>query len=93
MRYALLFLVGCAAGGAPPVATTVDAERAHVALTELNEGRTLLVGKCGGCHRAPSPTEHAAHEWPKQLDEMAARSNLNDRERAKIEAYLVALAR
>jgi len=92
MRFALLFVVGCAAG-APPLATSVDAERSHVALTELNEGRTLLVGKCGGCHRAPSPREHTPSDWPRKLDEMAERSHLNDRERAKIEAYLVALAR
>lgn len=92
MRFALLFVVGCAAG-APPVATSVDAERSHVAVAQLNEGRTLLVGKCGGCHRAPSPHEHTAFDWPKQLDEMAARSNLNAVERQKIEAYLVALAR
>jgi nitrate/TMAO reductase-like tetraheme cytochrome c subunit len=76
----------------PPVATAVDADRAHVELAELERGRTLLIQKCGNCHVVPHPTEHAALEWPKKLGEMAVRSGLNGPQRHLIEQYLVTMS-
>jgi hypothetical protein len=91
-RVVVLFgLVAC--GGAPPLATAVDAQRAHVELADLEHGRTLLVAKCGGCHRTPLPNEHTAHDWPIKLDEMASRAKLDDEQRRSIEKYLVVMAR
>ena len=83
-------VAGCA--GAPPVATGADAQRSHVALAELQAGRSMLVQKCGGCHLAPLPSEHARFEWPKQLDEMSDRAKLDPASRRVIEEYLVAMA-
>ena len=77
---------------APPAVTPLDASRANVALADLQSGRTLLVRKCGGCHRTPLPAEHGAREWPRMLGEMAQRSNLDGPQRQLIEAYLVAMA-
>ena len=82
---------GCAAQ-LPPLATTVDAQRANVELASLQEGRTLLLRKCGGCHRPPLPSAHAAAEWPGKLGEMAERSNLDLTQRRTIEQYLVVMA-
>ena len=89
-----LALAGAAGCGRnlPPVATAADAQRANVELAALQEGRTLLLRKCGGCHRAPMPREHAAARWPGKLDEMAVRSNLDAVQRRAIEQYLVVMA-
>lgn len=84
-------IAGCA-GAPPPIATGVDAQRAHVALADLQQGRTLLVQKCGGCHHTPLPSEHVAADWPKKLDEMSDRAKLDVGQRRAIEAYLVAMA-
>jgi hypothetical protein len=89
-RLSLLFLIGCAPP--PPHATAVDAERGNVALGELQEGRTLLIRKCGGCHRTPLPTEHTSTEWPTMIDEMAERSKLDAQQRKRIERYLVVMS-
>jgi cytochrome c5 len=76
----------------PPLATQVDAERGNVELASLQEGRTLLLRKCGSCHRPPLPRQHPAAEWPGKLEEMAARSNLDLSQRRAIERYLVVMA-
>ena len=76
------------------MATQSDAVRAHADLAALEQGRELLVKKCGGsCHRAPLPSAHTAAEWPHKLDEMAGRAGLEPGQRALIEQYLVTMAR
>lgn len=87
----VLVLAACGMS-APPAATALDASRANVALADLQSGRSLLVKKCGGCHRPPMPAEHVAHEWPAKIDEMSKRSNLDVRQRHLIEEYLVTMA-
>jgi len=87
---ALVVLAGC--GMSPPAATAIDASRAHVELADLQRGRSLLVSKCGGCHRTPQPAEYSGETWPGKLDEMTARANLDVVQRHLIEAYLVTMA-
>jgi len=82
---------GCARS-LPPLATPADAERGNVELASLQEGRTLLLRKCGSCHKPPLPRQHGAAEWPGKLEEMAARSNLDLSQRRAIERYLVVMA-
>jgi mono/diheme cytochrome c family protein len=92
--FVALALATAACSGVPPVATSADAARAQTSLAELSQGRTLLLSRCGGCHRPPMPADHAAREWPVMLDEMSARAGLNPRgrERTLLERYLVAMA-
>ena len=87
---AIALLVGC--GGPPPVATAADAERSHVTLEELAQGRSLLLSRCSGCHRTPVPKDYAPDKWPHQIDKMVDRAKLDVNERRAIETYLVALA-
>ncbi|HEX2688045.1 MAG TPA: hypothetical protein VHN14_15560 [Kofleriaceae bacterium] len=87
---AIGLLAGC--GGSLPTATATDASRAHVELADLHHGRSLLAAKCSNCHRPPLPTDHAADEWPKKLDEMSARANLDFMQQHLIEEYLVVMA-
>jgi hypothetical protein len=78
----------------PPRATAMDAERVNVSVEALENGRSLLVAKCGSrCHKAPMPTDKRADEWPKALDEMSTRANLDPQQRSSIEQYLLAMAR
>ena len=92
-RLVFLAMLAGACRVAPPQATAVDAERAHVDLAELHEGRSLLIGKCGGsCHQVPLPSRHTALEWPHSLDEMSGRAGLDARQRALIEKYLVTMS-
>ncbi len=83
-------VAGC--GMSPPKATPADAQRANVQLAELQDGRTLMVRKCGSCHAPPLPSEHTAGEWPRKLDEMAERSKLDPKQRYLIEQYFVVMA-
>jgi cytochrome c5 len=85
-------LLGACTRQAPPMVTATDAQRANVEIAELEQGRKLLIGKCTNCHRVPMPSEHPAAEWPKRLDEMAARSNLDGTQQKLIEKYLVTMA-
>jgi mono/diheme cytochrome c family protein len=84
-------LAGCA-GMSPPPASPADATRAKVELAELQNGRSLLLSKCGGCHRPPMPAEHRAHDWPTKLGEMSARAHVDDQQRRLIEEYLVTMS-
>ena len=88
---ALVAASGCARRS-PPQATAFDAERANVQIADLQQGRKLLLGKCAGCHKTPMPSDHTAAEWPKAIDEMAERANLDMRQRGLITKYLVVMS-
>lgn len=89
---AALAIGGCARQ-LPPLATAADAQRSGIALEELSAGRELVIRKCGGsCHQPPLPSTHRAPEWPRLLDEMAARSNVDREQRRLILQYLVAMS-
>jgi hypothetical protein len=87
----LCALAGCGVRS-PPSATATDASRANIQLADLQRGRSLLVTKCGNCHRTPLPGEHRASEWPGKLDEMTTRANLEGDQRHLIEEYLVTMS-
>lgn len=89
----IMFALAACVRSTPPTATAADASRAHIELAQLQQGRSLMVTKCGNCHRPPMPADHAADEWPQKLDEMASRANLDTTQRHLIEQYLVTMAR
>lgn len=99
-RFALALLVAASFGGSgagcarrsPPMASATDAQRANIELADLQQGRSLLIGKCTNCHKAPMPNDHTAAEWPAKLDEMSARANLDVMQRSLIEKYLVTMS-
>lgn len=92
MKRAVLLLAMVACATPPPQVTAIDAERAKVALEDLQQGRTLLMAKCGGCHNVPVPQEHTVADWPKKLDDMSARAGLTPVQHDLIELYLVVKA-
>jgi hypothetical protein len=92
-RVVWLAFLGAACRVQPPQASAIDAERTHVELAQLQEGRELLIHKCSGaCHQVPMPSQHAPLEWPRKLDEMSMRAGLDVRQRALIEQYLVTMS-
>jgi nitrate/TMAO reductase-like tetraheme cytochrome c subunit len=90
LAIALVAVAGCATP--PPLVTALDAERANVAIEDLQQGRTLLLAKCGNCHTTPVPAEVTAAAWPKKVDEMAGRAGLTPSQHRLIELYLVVKA-
>jgi hypothetical protein len=98
MRWAGLFVVSSFAASLAsactpglPTATPVDAERSHVQLADLDQGRSLTQAKCGACHHVPMPSDRTADQWPHMIDDMAVRSHLDDNQHHLIEAYLVTM--
>jgi len=81
-----------ACGATPPVATAGDAARANIALADLQQGRTLLIRKCGNCHQPPLPASQRVAAWPAKVGEMSARSKLEAGQRELIEQYLMTMA-
>lgn len=88
-----LLLVAACATRRPPVVTPADAARANVPIAELEQGRTLLIRKCGGCHVTPMPHEYSPAEWPSKIGEMSERANLDPAQIALLERYLVTMTR
>lgn len=89
----LVLAAGACAPRVPPPVTASDASRVHAEVAQLEQGRTLLIQKCGNaCHATPMPGSHPASEWPAKLGEMAERSHLKPMQRALIEQYLVTMA-
>lgn len=91
-RFLFLSIVWAACSPPPPVATEADAVRAHVELAALQQGRELLIQRCGGCHDVPVPKKRHREDWPKQVAEMAPKAGIDDAQRALIEQYLVTMA-
>lgn len=88
---AILAIVGCARR-LPPHATALDAERSNVALAELEQGRSLVVSRCGSrCHKPPLPADHVSADWPRAINEMGPRANLTPHEHHLIEQYMLAM--
>ncbi len=88
--FVVVILAAC--GAPPPVATVADAQRSHVELAQLTDGRSLLLAKCGGCHEVPTPDQRPRAQWPKQVADMQAKAGLDSAQRTLIEQYLVAMA-
>lgn len=59
----------------------------------LARGRALYANKCGGCHELYGADHRTAEQWPRQVDEMRSRANLEQSERDLIVRYLVTAGR
>jgi mono/diheme cytochrome c family protein len=84
---------------AVPEPTVADANRgsAHfpdLTLSELQQGRTLYVSRCGSCHTLKRPTELPPEQWQKEVGEMRDKNGvkLSDAEAQAIVRYLAVAA-
>lgn len=91
MKWIFAMLVACTPG-IPPPATEQDAIRVHISLAQLNQGRELLLHKCGACHDVPVPGQRDARDWPSQVALMAPKAGIDASQRSLVEQYLVTMA-
>jgi len=87
-------LLGCASYLVQPTPEDVQwamAQGHETTLQELQQGRTLYVQKCAGCHNLHRPDEYAPEEWDVQLDEMTQEEDvvLSPEQRELIGRYLM----
>jgi hypothetical protein len=88
-------IVACTSAGAPPLLSPADAARLTArgqptTVEELQQGRTLFVGRCASCHLLPRPEGYRADQWPTFVREMTARAKLNASEADRLLRYLIA---
>lgn len=64
-------------------------------LEDLEHGRSLYLGKCGGCHLVIEPARFPADVWPEKVERMnqERRVTLAPDELRDITRYLVAASR
>ena len=100
MRSARLLLAfalggaGCSSAFPPPGAAEIGAVKARdpeARVENLEHGRALYLGKCGGCHMLIEPGRFAADVWPAKVERMQgeARVHLAPDEARDLVRYLV----
>ena len=96
---AVACLAACGGSSPFPKPTAADQARgsAHfpdVTLTELSEGRTLYMSRCGSCHVLKRPVELAPEQWQVEVTEMRSKNGvkLSDAEAQAIIRYLTVAA-
>ncbi|HVY29822.1 MAG TPA: hypothetical protein VHB79_24850 [Polyangiaceae bacterium] len=74
--------------------TRVSSHFPDVTLSELSQGRTLYLSRCGSCHVLRRPAELAPDQWQAEVDEMRTKNGvkLSDGEARAILRYLVMAA-
>lgn len=101
-RWACYFVTAAllSCGASPiPRPTAADAARASahfpdVTLSELEQGRSLYLNRCGSCHALKRPGELAPERWPGEVSEMREKNGvrLSDIEARAIVRYLTTAA-
>ncbi len=82
-----------------PQPTAADASRgsAHfpdLTLSELSQGRSLYVSRCGSCHALKRPAELPPAQWQVEVSDMRTKNGvkLSDEEARAIVRYLTVAA-
>jgi len=85
---------GCAAALPRPSAATVTRAQGRwpdSSLAQLEQGRSMFVQRCSGCHALPLPDSRTEAEWKKVMDEMAAEAKLTPDERVLVERFVLSV--
>lgn len=85
---------GCAASLPRPSAATAARAQGRwpdSSLAQLDQGRSVFVQRCSGCHALPLPDSRTEAEWKKVLDEMAADAKLTLDERVLVERFVLSV--
>lgn len=91
----LLGAVSCAPSIPPP--TLLDAARAaetwpEATLADLEEGHSLFVRRCAGCHNLPDPRSRGRSEWMKIAPKMARDARFNPQQAELVTRYLICMS-
>lgn len=90
-----LLVAGCATAAPFPLAVDVGIAQARwpgTTQADLERGRTVYLGRCGGCHLLHRPEEVAAEKWPGVVGKMGPRAKLSPADGADLVRYLVVLS-
>jgi mono/diheme cytochrome c family protein len=79
-------LISCATALYMP--TQNDAIAQKIPLEKLQQGRTLYINKCAGCHNLYLPAAYTNMDWTPILDRMQKPAKITDSEKELIAAYL-----
>lgn len=85
---------GCAAALPRPSPATVTRAQGRwpdSSLAQLEQGRSMFVQRCSGCHALPLPDSRTEAEWKKVMDEMAAEAKLTPDERVLVERFVLSV--
>ena len=85
---------GCAAALPRPSSATVARAQGRwpdSSLAQLEQGRSMFVQRCSGCHALPLPDSRTEAEWKKVMDEMAAEAKLTPDERVLVERFVLSV--
>jgi cytochrome c5 len=81
----IVMLVACKSALYIPI-TENAAKNANI--DELIKGRALYVVSCSSCHALYLPEKFTKAEWKKNVDEMAPKAKITDREKQLILTYV-----
>jgi cytochrome c5 len=56
---------------------------------DITEGQRLYYGRCGNCHSTPEITSESEQKWPKIMDWMAPKANMDDVQKQKTLQYVL----
>ena len=68
-----------------PTATDVTTT---ATLTDLQNGRTLYLNRCGSCHNLYSPDSYSSSNWSSILASMATKAGLSSTEKSLVLKYV-----
>ena len=89
-KFAVVFiatgLISCAS--ALYIPTQNDATAQKTTLEKLQQGRTLYINKCAGCHNLYLPSSYTNKAWTPILERMQQPARITDSEKELIGAYL-----
>ena len=84
----LLMLSACSAPAPLFQPTEQMAQTSGVKLADLQQGRTLYVASCSGCHTLYTAETYTKTEWTTNLNKMQRKAKISDGEKALIYNYL-----
>ncbi len=93
----LLFLLISLLSGCTGALPAVTADTALLAQTlwpdatqaQLEQGRSMYVARCGGCHALVPPGRRSPDQWRSDVSEMAPKARLSPDESLAVLRYLV----
>lgn len=96
--FATLACGATACTGAVPSVSPADMQWAtqtwpDASEAQLEQGRTLYVNHCGGCHALVPPQKHSGDRWKTELAQMAPRAKLREPDRELVLRYLLTASR
>jgi mono/diheme cytochrome c family protein len=92
-----LFLLSSLLSGCTGALPAVTADTALLAQTlwpdatqaQLEQGRSMYVARCGGCHALVPPARRSPDQWRSDVSEMAPKARLSQEESLAVLRYLV----